>query len=632
MPPDLIAALSPPAAPPGSTALPGGATALPGNPTAALFASLLAATAPPALTVSPAAASPAAVTGPPMHTTTILSKISFSPVSVSPGTDPTEPVAPMPKKPVLWETEQPAAAPAPLLLPVSLTALDAKPELPGVTAKDAEPEAAKDAKKDTKKDSLKEPVDTAPALVPNGELFLPPPPPVMAAISALHSATPAPVPSAVASSTAISAVPETVETPAAVPAARPIPEAAPAPSAQITPLTQAAPLTQTAPLTQAAPVAWTPPTDAPVAPVPSASPVVTNAVANAVTSAILSAAPPTGVGDGLLPALPARADKNSALKTPQKDLKMAGPRADTYTRTQTELPRLTHLTRKDTPTEETSTEESRTAAGGTQGQGPAPTLTFASALQTRPAAAAPDAPALTHTERLAVVQQLAEGAGGIRLSAPGAAQEMTVQLHPKDWGSLHVTVQIAPAVQSAGDAPTADAPKKVTAQIVAETPQIKAALESHSGGLHQKLREAGLHLDSVTVTVRAPEAAHSSSGTTPQGSQNDTQGRFQDGTQHSLNGGTQGSTQSQGGTQGSEFGQRLTDFTGRQDGSTDSSAGPALSGGGTTGSQNGSQGGRQGSQTPHETLRWMGTEPEADAAPRWTASRHSGAVRLDLRA
>ena len=45
----------------------------------------------------------------------------------------------------------------------------------------------------------------------------------------------------------------------------------------------------------------------------------------------------------------------------------------------------------------------------------------------------------------------------------------------------------------------------VTAHIVAETPQVKAALQSGTGALHQALRASGLHLEHLTVSVKAPE-------------------------------------------------------------------------------------------------------------------------------
>ena len=81
---------------------------------------------------------------------------------------------------------------------------------------------------------------------------------------------------------------------------------------------------------------------------------------------------------------------------------------------------------------------------------------------------------------------------------PGASEQMSMQLHPKDWGSLQVSVSVVPS-QNAGAA------KMVTAHIVAETPQVKAALQSGTGALHQALRASGLHLEHLTVSVKVPE-------------------------------------------------------------------------------------------------------------------------------
>jgi len=592
LPPDLIAVLPPPTGviPPGFPAL----TNI--TPGAALFASLLAGTVPPSPALVPSSAVPSPGAAPLSFTGAGTPKSSVSPLPIStasPETAPAETAAPAPRKLVSGDVPPPlltlsATLPQAALLPTASTEKYSLPK--DIKTKDVK---TKDVPlKDSKKENTKEPVDTPSAPVPTGELLLPPPPPLVSAVlPALPAATP--------------------------------PLSAPAPNAPAAPRMPEAVLARAEPA--AAPVSWTPPVDVFITTTPSAAvPVAAVPVVNAAATAP-GFALPTGAGAGAVQVTPAP-DKNSAQKTPQKDLKTTGPRADTYTGTQTELPRLTHLTRTElrtdaaptdghptdgnptdgTPTEKTRMDERRTDAGHGQAALPAatPLLSTGTAAAAVPELKVPEANALTLTEKREIVQQLADGAGGIRLSAPGTAQEMTVQLHPKDWGSLHVTVQIAPTDQRPGDAPKDDGPKKVTAQIVAETPQVKAALESHTGDLHQKLREAGLHLDSVTVTVRAPEATHSSSGMTPQGGQTDTQGRFQEGAQRG------------------DFGQRMTDFTGRQDGSL----------GGSTGSfQNSSQGGRQGSQTPREPLHWMGTEPDAEAAPRWS-TRQSGTMRLDLRA
>lgn len=107
---------------------------------------------------------------------------------------------------------------------------------------------------------------------------------------------------------------------------------------------------------------------------------------------------------------------------------------------------------------------------------------------------------LTRAERTEMVRQVADGAGGMYVpTRPGQPAQMTLQLHPHDWGRLQVSVQITPAAHPA-EAQT------VTAHLVAETPQIKAALEGHTQELRHALREAGLHLDRVSVTVQSAAA------------------------------------------------------------------------------------------------------------------------------
>ena len=137
---------------------------------------------------------------------------------------------------------------------------------------------------------------------------------------------------------------------------------------------------------------------------------------------------------------------------------------------------------------------SETAESGTNSGLPAPPMgSPADVIKTR-------AMPLTAGERAEVVRQAADGVGAAALPAkPGAVQQMSVQLHPKDWGSLQVSVTVAPS-QEAGTA------KTVTAHIVAETPQVKAALQSQTGALHQALRASGLHLEHLTVSVKTAEA------------------------------------------------------------------------------------------------------------------------------
>ncbi|MGI4788056.1 MAG: flagellar hook-length control protein FliK [Janthinobacterium lividum] len=115
-------------------------------------------------------------------------------------------------------------------------------------------------------------------------------------------------------------------------------------------------------------------------------------------------------------------------------------------------------------------------------------------------ASLPDSKPLSAAEQADLAQQTANGVAAMPMpTKPGAAEQMSLQLHPKDWGQLQVSVSIVPGTE-AGSA------KTVTAHIVAETPQIKAALESQTGTLHQALTASGLHLEHLTVSVKAPEA------------------------------------------------------------------------------------------------------------------------------
>ena len=117
---------------------------------------------------------------------------------------------------------------------------------------------------------------------------------------------------------------------------------------------------------------------------------------------------------------------------------------------------------------------------------------------------------LTAAERAEVVKQAAEGVGVMPLpSKPGATEQMTLQLHPKDWGQLQVSVTLAPGQSSS-------AVQTVTAHIVATSPQVKAALESGSGDLRHSLRDAGLHLDKMTITVQSAGTTVQGAGTTDQ--------------------------------------------------------------------------------------------------------------------
>ena len=137
-------------------------------------------------------------------------------------------------------------------------------------------------------------------------------------------------------------------------------------------------------------------------------------------------------------------------------------------------------------------------------------------------ASRPSSKPLSAADHAAMVRQVADGVGAMPLPAkPSAAQQMSLQLHPKDWGSLQVSVSV-----TAG--PDAGAAKTVTAHIVAETPQVKAALQSQMPALRQSLRASGLNLEHLTVSVKPametakpqitePASSGASSGFSPNG-------------------------------------------------------------------------------------------------------------------
>jgi len=116
--------------------------------------------------------------------------------------------------------------------------------------------------------------------------------------------------------------------------------------------------------------------------------------------------------------------------------------------------------------------------------------------QAGPLTAVPSSRPLSASDQIKIVHQVTDGVGAMPLPAkPGGVQQMSLQLHPKDWGSLQVSVSVTPAQETG-------AAKTVTAHIVAETPQVKAALQSQTGALHQALRASGLNLTHLTVSVK----------------------------------------------------------------------------------------------------------------------------------
>ncbi len=119
--------------------------------------------------------------------------------------------------------------------------------------------------------------------------------------------------------------------------------------------------------------------------------------------------------------------------------------------------------------------------------------------ETKPALA-PASP-LAPGERAALMRQASDSMQTLHTQVLGHGQgQMTLQLHPQDWGKLQVSVTMTP--DTTGNGGTI-----VTAHLVADSAAVKQALETNGSDLRRTLREAGLHLESMTVTVRPPEAS-----------------------------------------------------------------------------------------------------------------------------
>ncbi len=124
------------------------------------------------------------------------------------------------------------------------------------------------------------------------------------------------------------------------------------------------------------------------------------------------------------------------------------------------------------------------------------------------AAATPAAP-VAPADHAALMQQAGESVQALHAQVLGHGRgQMTLQLHPQDWGKLQVSVSMTPDAQGTGGT-------RVTAHVVADSAAVKQALETGGADLRRTLREAGLHLERFTVTVRPAEAgseAQSTSG------------------------------------------------------------------------------------------------------------------------
>ena len=142
--------------------------------------------------------------------------------------------------------------------------------------------------------------------------------------------------------------------------------------------------------------------------------------------------------------------------------------------------------------------------GGEDGAGTAPNPVAAQVEETKPAAApaALSAPA----DRAALMQQAADSLQALHAQTLGHGRgQMTLQLHPQDWGKLQVSVTMTPSETAGGGT-------VVTAHVVADSAAVKQALETGGADLRRTLHEAGLHLERLTITVRPGEASSEARG------------------------------------------------------------------------------------------------------------------------
>jgi len=167
-------------------------------------------------------------------------------------------------------------------------------------------------------------------------------------------------------------------------------------------------------------------------------------------------------------------------------------------------------------------------------------------VESHSTAAPQPAKSLDQSERIALVRQVADQIGGSSLKAGN--NQVTVRLHPDDWGSVNVRISVTPASQAGGSA-------QVTAHLVAESPSVKAALDSNMNELRKALAGAGLHLQDAVVSVQAASSA-AQSGSTGSGNGNGS---------HHNPGSWEGGAQTTGGSQQGQGG--FTGFTGGGQGS-----------------------------------------------------------------
>jgi flagellar hook-length control protein FliK len=147
--------------------------------------------------------------------------------------------------------------------------------------------------------------------------------------------------------------------------------------------------------------------------------------------------------------------------------------------------------------------DAASSAGGAGTANAVPTMTVGSANT----AAVPTQVSLTPADQAQAARQVQDGvqtwAAQAGVSGP---TQVTVHLHPQEWGQVTVSVTMTPVTGLDGKTST-----QIAAHVVADQSDVKTALETHQADLRQSLKDAGISLDRLTITVR-PEAAAAQSG------------------------------------------------------------------------------------------------------------------------
>ena len=162
----------------------------------------------------------------------------------------------------------------------------------------------------------------------------------------------------------------------------------------------------------------------------------------------------------------------------------------------------------------------------------------------------PVAAPLNHAEQAQVVRQVADGVGAAALRLrPATPEQMTIQLHPKDWGRLQVSVTLTAPT----GALTPPGRKKPSSRMSWPRPRrSKPRWKARPASCAMRSARQGMNLERLTVSVHIAHAdtaaATAGSGSQPQAQAGSSAG------QYSQNGQPGGSAFTSAGSQGGRQG------------------------------------------------------------------------------